>query len=149
MFARSAPVRPGGLAGDRLEVDAGRERLAAGVDGEDVAAALQVGRLDEDLAVEATRPQQRRVEILEAVRGAHHDHLVARAEPVELDEQLVQRLVLLAVEAAGRCAPVPTASSSSMKTIDGAFLRASSKSLRIRAAPRPANISTNAEALCA
>ena len=36
-----------------------------------------------------------------------------------------------------------------MKTIDGAFLRASSKSLRMRAAPRPANISTNAEALCA
>ena len=36
-----------------------------------------------------------------------------------------------------------------MKTIDGAFLRASSNSLRIRDAPRPANISTNAEALCA
>src|SRR5215471_9296321 len=36
-----------------------------------------------------------------------------------------------------------------MNTIDGAFLRASSNSLRIRAAPRPANISTNAEALCA
>ena len=36
-----------------------------------------------------------------------------------------------------------------MKMIDGAFLRASSKSLRMRAAPRPANISTNAEALCA
>ena len=43
----------------------------------------------------------------------------------------------------------PTASSSSMKMIDGAFSRASSKSLRMRAAPRPANISTNAEALCA
>ena len=36
-----------------------------------------------------------------------------------------------------------------MKTIEGAFARASSKSLRMRAAPRPANISTNAEALCA
>ena len=36
-----------------------------------------------------------------------------------------------------------------MNTIEGAFLRASSKSLRIRDAPRPANISTNAEALCA
>src|SRR5437667_449076 len=32
--------------------------------------------------------------------------------------------------------------------IDGACLRASSKSLRMRAAPRPANISTKAEALC-
>jgi hypothetical protein len=34
-----------------------------------------------------------------------------------------------------------------MKTIAGAFLRASAKSLRIRAAPRPANISTNEAAL--
>ena len=91
--------QPGGLAGDRLELDAVRERLAPGVDGEDVAAALQVGRLDEDLAVEAARPEQRRVEILQAVRRAHHDDLVARAEPVELDEELVQRLILLAVEA--------------------------------------------------
>ena len=43
---------------------------------------------------------------------------------------------------------VPTASSSSMKTIAGACFRASANSLRMRAAPRPANISTNADALC-
>ena len=36
-----------------------------------------------------------------------------------------------------------------MNTIAGACFRASSKSLRIRAAPSPANISTNAEALWA
>ena len=36
-----------------------------------------------------------------------------------------------------------------MKTIDGAFLRASSNSVRMRAAPSPANISTNDDALCA
>ena len=35
-----------------------------------------------------------------------------------------------------------------MKTIAGAFWRASSKSLRMREAPSPANISTNADALC-
>ena len=44
---------------------------------------------------------------------------------------------------------VPTASSSSMNTIAGAFLRARSKSLRMRAAPRPANISTKLDALAA
>jgi hypothetical protein len=43
----------------------------------------------------------------------------------------------------------PTASSSSMNTIAGAFLRASSNSFRMRAAPSPANISTKADALCA
>ena len=75
------------------------------MDGEDLAAALEVGRLDQDLAVEAAGTQQRRVEVLQPVRGAHDDDLVARAEAVELDEELVQRLVLLAVErvpAAGR-----------------------------------------------
>jgi hypothetical protein len=40
----------------------------------------------------------------------------------------------------------PTASSSSMKTIAGAFSRASLNSRRIRAAPSPANISMNDEA---
>ena len=35
-----------------------------------------------------------------------------------------------------------------MKTIAGAFLRAVAKSLRMRAAPRPANISMNEDALC-
>ena len=34
-----------------------------------------------------------------------------------------------------------------MKTIAGACFRASAKSLRMRAAPRPANISTNEDAL--
>ena len=36
-----------------------------------------------------------------------------------------------------------------MKMIAGAFLRASVKSLRMRAAPRPANISTKDDALAA
>ena len=40
----------------------------------------------------------------------------------------------------------PTASSSSMKTIAGALSRASLKRRRIRAAPRPANISMNDDA---
>ena len=35
-----------------------------------------------------------------------------------------------------------------MKTMAGSLRRAFSNSLRMRAAPRPANISTKAEALC-
>src|SRR5207249_5292753 len=49
---------------------------------------LEVGWLDEDLPVEPARTEQRRIEVLQTVRRAHHDHLVARAEAVELDEQL-------------------------------------------------------------
>ena len=98
MFARSAPVRPAVWRATALEIDGLAERLAAGVHAEDRATTLQIRRLDQDLPVEPSRAKERRVEILEAVRRAHHDDLVARAEPVELDEQLVERLVVLAVE---------------------------------------------------
>ena len=66
---------------------------------EDRLAALEVGRRHEHLAVEAAGAQQRLVEILDAVRGAHDDDLLGALEAVELDEQLVERLILLAVEA--------------------------------------------------
>ena len=87
------------LARDLAEIDARGERLAARVHREDRDASLEIGRRNEHLAIEAPRAQQRLVEILDAVRRAHHDDLVCVLESVELDEQLVQRLVLLAVEA--------------------------------------------------
>ena len=63
---------------------------------EDPLAAVDVGRRDEDLAVEAAGPQERRIELLEQVRGGDHDHVLARGEAVHLDQQLVERLVALA-----------------------------------------------------
>ena len=92
----------GGLLRDHVQVDVRRERLAARVHVEDRFASSEIGRRHEHLTVEAAGTEQRRVEVLEAVRGAHHDDAVACAEPVELDEQLVQRLILLAVEAVAR-----------------------------------------------
>ena len=68
--------------------------------------------------------------------------VVARAEAVHLDQQLVERLVLLPGDVRAALWP-PTASSSSMKMIAGACFRASANSRRMRAAPSPANISTN------
>ena len=88
------------MACDDTEVDVGRERLAAGVNAEDRLAPGHVRGRHQHLSVEATRSEQRGVEILEAVRRGHDDDLVACVEAVELDEELVQRLVVLAVEAA-------------------------------------------------
>ena len=70
------------------------------MDAQDRLAAVQVRRADEHLAVEAAGPEERRVEVLKAVRGAHDDDLSTLVEAVELDEELVQRLVVLAMEAA-------------------------------------------------
>ena len=99
MFASSAPVRPLVWRAIWLRSTPGSERLAARVHLEDRDAALEVRRRHEHLPVEASGPQQRLVEVLDTVRRAHHDDLVRAFEAVELDEQLVERLILLAVEA--------------------------------------------------
>ena len=97
MFARSAPVSPLVCARDQPEVDV-PQRLVARVHPEHARAPLHVGRRDEDLAVEAPGAQQRRVELVEQVGRRDHDQPPARGEAVHLDEQLVERLVLLAGE---------------------------------------------------
>ena len=89
-----------GLSREHLEVDALGERLALGVHLEDLLAALVVGRVDADLAVEATRAQQRRVEDVGAVRRRDEDDVGLRVEAVHLDEQLVEGLLALVVPAA-------------------------------------------------
>jgi hypothetical protein len=89
-----------GLAGERVDVDAPGQRLAARVDLEDLRAALAVGAVDGDLAVEAAGAQQRRVEDVGPVGGGDQDDVVLRLEAVHLDEQLVERLLALVVAAA-------------------------------------------------
>ena len=66
-----------GLASQQPQVDVVGERLVARVDAEDPLAARDVGRRDEDLAVEAARAQERRVELVEQVRGGDHDDVLA------------------------------------------------------------------------
>jgi hypothetical protein len=87
------------LARDDAQIDVVEvERLAARVHAEDGLTAGEVGWGHEQLPVEASRPQQRGVEVLDPVGGAHHDDLLGALEAVELDEQLVESLILLAVE---------------------------------------------------
>ena len=111
-----------------------QDRLAAG----------DVGRRDEDLAVEAARAQQRRVELLEQVRGGDHDEVAGRAEAVHLDQQLVERLLALGVVVRAALA------ADGVDLVDEddrrAVLARLANRRRMRAAPRPANISTNAAA---
>ena len=93
-------MKPGRLTGEVVEVDLLRERLAARVDLEDPRAALAVRAVHDDLAVEAARAQQRRVEDVRPVGGGDQDDVVLHLEAVHLDQQLVQRLLALVVTAA-------------------------------------------------
>ena len=67
---------------------------------QDALAALHVGHVHHDLAVEAAGAQQRRVEHVGAVRGGDEHHGVVGLEAVHLHEQLVKRLLALVVAAA-------------------------------------------------
>ena len=89
---------------DDREVDTVRERLAARVHRQDRLAAFEIGTVDDDLAIEATRPEQRRIEDVRTVRRREQDHAGLRVEAVHLHEQLVQRLLPLVVTTADAAA---------------------------------------------
>jgi hypothetical protein len=93
---------------DLLQVDVGAELHLLGMHLEDLQAPFLVRPVDQHLAVEAPRAQQGRIEDLGAVGGREQHESRARVEAVELDEQLVQRLLLLVVAAeAARAAHAP------------------------------------------
>ena len=98
-LARSAPTIPGRGRGQCVEIDARRERDALRVDAQDRGAPGAVGGLHDDAAVEASRPQQRRVEHVDAVGRGEHDDGVGRLEAVHLGQDLVERLLALVVGA--------------------------------------------------
>ena len=86
--------------GDERQVDGLVERLALDVDLEDLQAALHVGPVEDDLAVEAAGAQQRRVEDVGSVGGGDDDDVGVGVEAVHLDQDLVERLLALVVRAA-------------------------------------------------
>ena len=69
------------------------------MDPQDLGAALDVGNVDDDLAVEATRPQEGRVQDVGPVGRTEHDDPERAGEAVHLDEQLVEGLLTLVVAA--------------------------------------------------
>src|SRR3954465_1188792 len=97
------------LAGDAFDLDTLVERLALGVDLEDLSPALHVRPVEDDLSVEAAGAQQRRVEDVGPVGRGDDDHVRVRVEAVHLDEDLVERLLALVVAAAEARATLATA----------------------------------------
>jgi hypothetical protein len=70
------------------------------VDRENRFAALDVGPVENHLAVEPPRPQQGRVEDVGPVSGGDHDQVGRAVETVHLDQDLVEGLLALVVAAA-------------------------------------------------
>src|SRR5882672_5437759 len=84
---------------DNLEVHAGRQLHVPRVDTQHLLTSLDVRLVDEHLAVEAARTQERRVEHLGPVGRGHDDDRLARVEAVHFRQQLVERLFALLVAA--------------------------------------------------
>src|ERR1700690_4003930 len=58
---------------------------------------MHIRVIDHHLTVKTTRPKERRVEDVRAVRGTHHDQPPIPGEPIHLDQDLVQRLLTLII----------------------------------------------------
>ena len=92
--------KAGRAARDALEIDIVAQRLAAGVDLQDLLAALNVGQAHIHAPVKAAGAQQRVIENVGAVGRRHDDDALVIREAVHFDEQLVERLLTLIMAAA-------------------------------------------------
>ena len=99
-LARSAPEKPGVCLASVCRSIALSSGLPLVWTLQDRQAALHVGAVEDDLAVEAAGAQQRRVEHVGPVGGGDDDHVGVRVEAVHLDQDLVQGLLALVVRAA-------------------------------------------------
>ena len=99
-LARSAPEKPGVPRAMMSGLTSGASGTLRMCTLQDLLAAADVGQRHDDLAVEAARAQQRRIEHVGTVGRGDDDHAHRRLEAVHLDQQLVQRLLALVVAAA-------------------------------------------------
>ena len=99
---------PGGAAREHPDVDVVGQRNLASVNRENAFAAFDVGAVDDDAPIEATRPEQRGIQDVGAVGGRHEDDALIRLEAIHLDEQLVEGLLALVVAAAEAGAAMTT-----------------------------------------
>ena len=87
----------GRLAREHLEVDVLRHWLVFRMHRENLGAALRIGGVHLNLAIESAGTQKRRVKDVGAVGRGDHDDVLSWLEAVHLDEELVQGLFALVV----------------------------------------------------
>ena len=87
-------------AGHLVQIHILSQRLFPHMDVQDLPAALDVRQTHIDLAVKASRAQQRRVEDIHPVGGGQHHNAFVGTEAVHLHQQLVESLLTLVVAAA-------------------------------------------------
>src|SRR5215471_16350329 len=69
------------------------------MDRQDALAALHVGTIHDDAAIETARTEERRIENVGTVGGGNENDAFVRFEAIHFDEQLIQRLLALIMPA--------------------------------------------------
>ena len=83
-------------------------RLAFDVHAQNRDASRDIGLIDDDLTVKATRSQKCPVQNIGAVGCGNDDNALVRRETVHLNKQLIQRLFALIMPAADICTALTT-----------------------------------------
>lgn len=91
------------LLGDFPEVDSFGHLLPLRVDLEDFDACLEIGPVEEDMPVESSRSQKRRIENIGAIGCGHDNDMGALLEAIHLREDLIERLLALVMTSAKAC----------------------------------------------
>ncbi len=89
------PDETGGHGRQGLEVHILGQPYPLGVDPQDLLPPLQVGAIHQDVAIEAARAKERRVEDLGPVGSGHEDDALLGVKAVHLHQELVQGLLPL------------------------------------------------------
>ena len=84
--------------GQAAKVYIGGKPFSARVHFEDCFATIEVGRVNDDLAIESTRTEKGPVEDLRAIRRREHDYSGVRFKSIHLHQQGVQGLLPLVVD---------------------------------------------------
>ena len=97
-----------GKLGELIKAHVLVQRLVLRMDAQDLLAALNVGAVHGDLAIEASGTQQGGVQDVGAVGGGDQDDRLGLLKAVHLNQQLVQRLLALVMSAAQTSAALAT-----------------------------------------
>src|SRR5690606_7133015 len=92
----------------RLNRDISAQRLATGVDAQNIFAALHIRVVHDDLAIKTAWTQQRRIKNIRAVGGGDDDDVGLILETIHLNENLIQRLFTFIVTTAQTSAALTT-----------------------------------------
>ena len=93
-------------ARQHVQVDVVGNRNLLHMHAENFFAPAHIRQSHHHAAVEASRPQQRRIQHVGPVGRRHQDHAIVGLKAIHLDQQLIQRLLALVVPAAQACAAV-------------------------------------------